>query len=121
MENRIAIFSPHTSWDSVHGGVTDWLANALPSSNTRPIIPIDQTEGCKIGSGRIGDTEPITLREAIERVKAHTGIKTINASIGVKNTLDSVIKTFAVCAGSGSSVLKGVEADLYVTGTLQAI
>lgn len=32
---------------------------------------------------------------------------------------DSLISTVAVCAGSGSSVLKGVKADLYLTGEMQ--
>lgn len=29
VEARIAIFSPHTSWDSVKGGVNDWLVGGL--------------------------------------------------------------------------------------------
>lgn len=29
LEGRIAIFSPHTSWDSVRGGVNDWLVAGL--------------------------------------------------------------------------------------------
>lgn len=31
---------------------------------------------------------------------------------------ESSISTVAVCAGSGSSVLKGVNADLYITGEM---
>lgn len=82
----------------------------------KPIVPIDNTPECRIGAGRIGKTEKITLRDAIERVKSHTNIKSVNVSLGVKNTLNSKIDSFAVCAGSGSSVLKGVPADLYITG-----
>ena len=29
MENRIAVFSPHTSHDAVEGGVNDWLISAF--------------------------------------------------------------------------------------------
>lgn len=29
IESGIAIFSPHTSWDSVKGGVNDWLVGGL--------------------------------------------------------------------------------------------
>lgn len=29
LESGIVIFSPHTSWDSVKGGVNDWLAGGL--------------------------------------------------------------------------------------------
>uniref|UniRef100_G3NXP5 NIF3-like protein 1 n=1 Tax=Gasterosteus aculeatus aculeatus TaxID=481459 RepID=G3NXP5_GASAC len=31
LEARMAIFSPHTSWDSVKGGVNDWLVGGLGS------------------------------------------------------------------------------------------
>lgn len=29
LENRIAVYSPHTSFDSIRGGVNDWLASAF--------------------------------------------------------------------------------------------
>ena len=29
LENKIAIYSPHTAWDAVFGGVTDWLTDAF--------------------------------------------------------------------------------------------
>ena len=38
--------------------------------------------------------------------------------IHVNSVLDSAVKTVAVCAGSGSSVLKDVRADLYITGEM---
>lgn len=33
IENKIAVYSPHTSWDSVPGGVNDWLASAFGRFN----------------------------------------------------------------------------------------
>lgn len=29
LHKQIALFSPHTAWDSVEGGVNDWLAGAF--------------------------------------------------------------------------------------------
>lgn len=29
IENKIALYSPHTSFDSIRGGVNDWLAGAF--------------------------------------------------------------------------------------------
>lgn len=29
IEKRIAIFSPHTSWDSINGGINDWILSAF--------------------------------------------------------------------------------------------
>ena len=29
IENRIAVYSPHTSWDSIEGGINDWILDAF--------------------------------------------------------------------------------------------
>lgn len=72
MENRIAIFSPHTTWDGVQDGVGEWLAQCLPLEKCDPIHPgvVPST-----GMGRICQlTESLSLREAIEIIKTHIGI-----------------------------------------------
>lgn len=117
LENRIALYSPHTSWDNNRGAIGDWLARALPHKESQIISP--SAENADIGCGRVAQVDSsasITLADAIERVKKHTGIKTVQVAIGVDKALDSVVDSFAVCPGSGSSVLKGVPADLYITG-----
>lgn len=117
LENRIALYSPHTSWDNNRGSIGDWLARALPHKESEIILP--SAEDSNIGTGRVAKVEsatPITLAESIERVKKHTGIKTVQVAIGVDKTMDSVVNSFAVCPGSGSSVLKGVSVDLYISG-----
>lgn len=117
LENRIALYSPHTSWDNNRGAIGDWLARALPHKESQIILP--SAGNSNIGCGRVAKVEsstPITLADSIERVKRHTGIKTVQVAIGVGMTLDSTVNSFAVCPGSGSSVLKGVQADLYISG-----
>lgn len=117
LENRIAVYSPHTSWDNSPGSIGDWLARALPYTKSEVIVP--SPDDSNIGCGRIADVSsntPITLADSIERVKKHTGIKTIQLAIGVNSSLSTEIKSFAVCPGSGGSVLKGVSTDLYITG-----
>lgn len=37
IENKIAIYSPHTTFDSVNGGINDWLASGLGTGNVRPL------------------------------------------------------------------------------------
>lgn len=37
LENKIAVFSPHTSFDSVQGGVNDWLAQAFGKKKKKKI------------------------------------------------------------------------------------
>lgn len=118
LENRIALYSPHTSWDNNRGAIGDWLARSLPHKDSQIILP--SAENSDIGTGRVAKVEsstPITLADAIERVKKHTGIKTVQVAIGANKGLDSIVESFAVCPGSGSSVLKGVPVDLYISGT----
>lgn len=35
MENRIAVYSPHTSFDAIQGGVNDWLLQPFGTINDR--------------------------------------------------------------------------------------
>lgn len=40
-------------------------------------------------------------------------------ALRVVSFTESPVSTVAICAGSGSSVLRGVKADLYLTGEMQ--
>ena len=33
IENRIAVYSPHTTWDSIDGGINDWILSAFSERN----------------------------------------------------------------------------------------
>ncbi|XP_037936793.1 NIF3-like protein 1 [Teleopsis dalmanni] len=68
------------------------------------------------GAGRIFDTN-VTLEQAISCVRNHIGTD-VHLSLGLEHNKATTIKKVAVCAGSGASLLKGVEADLYVTGEM---
>ena len=37
IENRIAVYSPHTAFDAVKNGVNDWLASGLGTSQVEPL------------------------------------------------------------------------------------
>lgn len=39
MENRVALYSPHTSWDAIQGGINQWLLI--------PFGPVTSTEPCQ--------------------------------------------------------------------------
>uniref|UniRef100_A0A1B0APL1 NIF3-like protein 1 n=1 Tax=Glossina palpalis gambiensis TaxID=67801 RepID=A0A1B0APL1_9MUSC len=210
LAESIAVYSPHTAWDVVPGGVNEWLARALPYENMTPIrvrlpkrsiifsslpeqILIFQTvkfnilvlvrvvigfiqfnvnrynitskaksrglvtihvneeirkginfnhkkvikilgrriikqrfpdyyhllSNCSepnVGLGRIFSTS-LTLKEAIAAVQLHIGLD-VHVAFGNRHTLKTKIITVAVCAGSGSSLLRGVKADLYITGEM---
>lgn len=117
LENKIAVYSPHTSFDSVQGGVNDWLASAFKTvlDTTTPIQP-DQ-ENPAYGMGRLCTLkDKITANFAVEVIKQHTNLKHVRLARARRP--DAYIKTIALCAGSGVSVLRGVPADLYVTGEM---
>lgn len=200
VEAGIAIFSPHTSWDSVKGGLNDWLVGGLGSgqvsvlsqafsstavrhkveftvrsaeeldtvmeelkaggggvtlqhSVSRPdssgthvtltcsdsaLTPSVQTllrhnapsQSLSIltlekpplpghGQGRLSVLDqPVTVATAVQKMKSHLGLGHVRLALGLGKTLESSVRTVAVCAGSGASVLSGVKADLYITGEM---
>lgn len=114
LENRIAVYSPHTSFDSIKGGVNDWLASAFDIETSKPIEPGENPEN---GFGRLCTLKKsVLMDEAVRLVKQHTKLPYVRAArVSGK---DILIKTVAVCAGSGATILKGVPADLYLTGEM---
>lgn len=126
--NQIALYSPHTAWDSVHGGVNDWLAQFLDIESSCPCVPraagssTNASSDSRVGAGRVlqlrDNGQPQTLEQLIDRFKQHINIGKMNVAIGAHQTLQSPVRSVAVCAGSGASVLRGIEADLYITGEM---
>ncbi|KAK6626766.1 hypothetical protein RUM44_009243 [Polyplax serrata] len=119
LENKIAIYSPHTSWDSVPGGVNDWLAGAFDYSSIRPIEENNSVNVLNAGAGRFCVLkQEIKLCEAIQLVKKLTSLLQLNVAIAKDASLETKIRSVAICAGSGSSVLMNAKADLFLTGEM---
>ncbi|RVE50118.1 hypothetical protein evm_005324 [Chilo suppressalis] len=116
LEKRISLYSPHTSWDCVKGGVNDWLASAFSIVDSAPIVPGTDPS---TGAGRILNLKNgIPLSDVVSNVKQLTGLGHVRIAIGKNGTMQDVISKIALCAGSGGSVLKGVAADVYLTGEM---
>ncbi|KAJ2952815.1 hypothetical protein O0L34_g7180 [Tuta absoluta] len=117
LERCIALYSPHTCWDAVQGGVNDWLSSAFPFSKSVPIIPgACDSSG---GAGRLLQLKPgVTVQSAVCHVKMLTGLCYVRFAIGRGKYMNDPVHTVALCAGSGSTVLKGACADLYLTGEM---
>ncbi|TRY74203.1 hypothetical protein DNTS_004368 [Danionella cerebrum] len=186
IEAGIAIFSPHTTWDSVEGGVNDWLVGGMGSGKVSVLMPAVSSEAQKhrlefsclneeelnsllkrlwkiegsehfqssrisssltavvqvllshplvssslnitqvqqppllgCGQGRLSVLdEPVSVSTALQKMKKHLGLAHVRLALGEQQTLESEVKTVAVCAGSGASVLQGAKADLYITGEM---
>ena len=69
------------------------------------------------GAGRLLTLESrASISTVVSRVKAHLGLQHLQLALPNGWDTEMMISTVAVCAGSGSSVLRGVRADLYITG-----
>ncbi|KAK6354620.1 hypothetical protein TWF696_003761 [Orbilia brochopaga] len=126
----ISVYSPHTAVDAVRGGVNDWLASGISGgvefeASRTAIHPCDGVQGTEYdgaGYGRLVTLkEPIDIRTAVERVKIFLGMGYLQVALAKRHDLpqpDRDIRTIGVCAGSGSSVFRGVRADVLFTGEL---
>lgn len=121
----ISVYTPHTALDNTINGINDWLANNfnhIIGYSCKPISSIKDYD-IKLGYG-IGrtitwdNTAGISLNQAIQIIKTSLQLNTVRIAIGQGKSLDSLISSIAICAGSGGSVLKSVSADLYWTGEM---
>eukprot|EP00092_Neocalanus_flemingeri_P027741 GFUD01030113.1.p1 GENE.GFUD01030113.1~~GFUD01030113.1.p1 ORF type:complete len:367 (-),score=97.87 GFUD01030113.1:62-1162(-) len=191
VENKVAVFSPHTSWDSVPGGINSWLVSPYGPGQSEPVtlstsktfpggfshtvtmsgiavsteqlqpllsmsdisVSIDTTAvtiSCpksklgeilsslpsslvdsvritphelpplpQTGAGQVITLDTsLTLTQALAITKKHLGMEHLRLAMANDADLESSVRTIAVCAGSGGSVLAGVRADLVITGEM---
>merc|ERR1711920_869348 len=110
IENKIAVYSPHTSFDCARDGVNDWFINSiLPSSETsckHPFILASDNEPT-VGYGRscILKNE-LSISGVIENVKNATNLQHLNVALGYGQEMSTKISSISVCVGSGASVFQ---------------
>ncbi|KAH8094616.1 NIF3-like protein-like protein [Cristinia sonorae] len=124
----ISVYSPHTSLDSVWGGINDWLGSGIvePPETKGQLkewkvrLIGEEAEGGIGGTGRVFTlAEPVSMKEMERRIKLHLGLQHIQVGYPQgKSPEEPSIKSVAICAGSGESLLDGVDADLYFTGEM---
>lgn len=122
----ITIYSPHTCWDSIENGVNDWLGSCFENKSTIPIVPNPSFSNA--GMGRILTlSTPLYLTNVCDILKGHLGVTSLRIGHADNNQCtdksypsnqSELITTIAICAGSGGSLLNGVDADLYITGEM---
>lgn len=73
----------------------------------------------KPGAGRLLTlAHPINLNTLVLQVKSHLGLQHLRLAKPDGWTDDKLISSIAVCVGSGASVLRGVKANVYLTGEM---
>ncbi|KAG1871585.1 NGG1p interacting factor 3 [Suillus subluteus] len=114
-----SVFCPHSSLDATWGGINDWLAEGVMGAQ-KAIGKVDilgEVKGEAGGAGRIVTLdEPIPIEELVQRVKKHLSLSQVDVG---RPFAQKSIKSVAICAGAGGTLLSGVDADVYFTGEMQ--
>jgi dinuclear metal center YbgI/SA1388 family protein len=109
---RVAVYSPHTAFDSAAGGINQQLAEGLGLTEIAPLKPFEE-EG---GSGRLGRfAEAATVARAAARLKDFLSIERLQ----IAGPRDRPVSRAAVACGAAGSFLEDAIAagcDLFVTG-----
>lgn len=114
-ENKIAVYSAHTSLDSVLGGVSDVLAEALDLKQTEVLM---SRVGSDAGIGRVGElSATVTLDEFIEKIK-----RVLKLDVIAVGNAGKPVRRVALCGGSGADLVDialSVGADTFITGDVK--
>lgn len=114
---EIAVYSPHTAFDSAQAGINQHLAIGLGLQQIEPLVPLPGAEDSDLGAGRIGTPGSVTLLEMAERVKSFLDIPTVRVVGEDQLTVDRV----AIACGSGGSFLPAAierKCNCLVTGEI---
>lgn len=114
IKSDINLYSAHTNWDSVKGGLNDTLVEMLGFS--KGIIMDKNQIDSDAGIGRVVDlNKEMTVLELINLIKSSLGIKNLRYA----GDLAQNIKRIAIVNGSGQDFFnyaKKLGADLIITG-----
>jgi dinuclear metal center YbgI/SA1388 family protein len=114
IEARVAVYSPHTAFDSTGRGINERLAAGIGLQDVSPLAP--GMDDPTIGSGRWGQlAEPLRLSELTERVARFLEID----SLQFVGSSDREVKRIAVGCGSAGDLLAAAldrGCDCFVTG-----
>ncbi|MBC7855756.1 MAG: Nif3-like dinuclear metal center hexameric protein [Pirellulaceae bacterium] len=112
----IAVYSPHTAYDSAAAGINQQLAEGLALEDIQPLVPLPADDTGRAGSGRRGRfASPLPLSEIVCRLRAFLKIGGLQAA----GPEDAMITTAAIACGSGGSFLEPAirqDLDLLITG-----
>lgn len=114
IEHGVAVYSPHTCFDSAALGVNQQLALAFGLEEIASMRPGKHVEG--LGSGRIGQlAEPAPLPDFLESVSSAIGANYVEFS----GASDATVSRVGVACGSGGEFLEDavqLGCDTFVTG-----
>jgi dinuclear metal center YbgI/SA1388 family protein len=97
--SRVAVYSPHTAWDSAAEGINQQLARGLKLRGIAALVPAVEGQG----TGRWGWLEDsLTLDALADQVKQMLGLERVQV-VGAR---DRLVRTVAVGCGSAGELLE---------------
>ncbi|MEE1928572.1 Nif3-like dinuclear metal center hexameric protein [Streptomyces sp. TRM 70351] len=117
----VALHVAHTNADRADPGVSDALAGALDLRVTGPLVPDPQDAAGRRGLGRICELPAPMSLAAFAQYAAGRLPATVQG-VRAAGDPDAVIRTAAVCGGSGDGLFDAVRAagvDAYLTADLR--
>jgi dinuclear metal center YbgI/SA1388 family protein len=110
----IAVYSPHTAFDSAAQGINRRLAAKLGLSDIRPMRPF--ADESLAGGGRFGQLpKAISLSQFLEQVRSALKVE----AVGYVGEPDMKVRTVAVACGSAAEFLEDAarhDCDVLITG-----
>lgn len=98
VESQIAVYSPHTSFDSASEGINQRLAQGLGIVEPKPLQPFE-ADPDELGAGRYGKLEsPVPLSEFVVRAKELLGLEGLHI---VGNDSQTVSRVAVACGSAG--------------------
>ncbi|HBN77533.1 MAG TPA: Nif3-like dinuclear metal center hexameric protein [Planctomycetaceae bacterium] len=116
--NDIAVYSPHTAFDSAARGINQQWCERLKLQNCLPLQSSADLElaGTGLGSGRMGTlTHPMLLQDLILQIKSLLSIE----SVQFVGQLDAEISKAGIACGAAAEYMKQAQAQgcqVLVTG-----
>ncbi|KAJ3571539.1 hypothetical protein NP233_g3693 [Leucocoprinus birnbaumii] len=131
----ISVYSPHSALDSVWGGINDWLAEGLmekrEDGEVKDLVgeKLHPTTGGEIASEALTTLAFSSLSFDFFVVSDGLALVLLTDDMALRTSVQvgypaetesrsSPIRTIAICAGSGGSMLVGKQADVYLTGEM---
>lgn len=115
VQARIAVYSPHTAFDSARAGINQHLAIGLGLQEITP-LSAQALADSDVGTGRYGTLGvDVPLTELVDRVKQFLGVEQIQ----VVGSDEQTISRVGIACGSGGSLLSlALErgCDCFITG-----
>lgn len=115
---NVAIYSPHTAFDSAGAGINQQLAEGLGLTNIQPLVPA-KNDPQGLGSGRVGNlAAPVELAELAARLRTFLQI----GGLQVVGSDSQTVQRVAVACGSAGSFLSAAAkagCQTLVTGETQ--